>query len=132
MLAEDVCHGRSTSYFPENDLHPMLDSLYLNKGQVKAAFVSFDFFHLHIKESLDSLFPKKKDNALQLVLNMIKADMDDLTTISFPKPAGLQQNNKLVLFVSKSRPYWISKVRIKKEKSKKKTCCYCTLILLLL
>ena len=58
--------------------------------------------------------------------------MDDLTTISFPKPAGLQQNNKLVLFVSKSRPYWISKVRIKKEKSKKKTCCYCTLILLLL
>ena len=40
----------------------MLDSLYFNKGQVhklKAAFVSFDFFHLHIKESLDSLFPKK-------------------------------------------------------------------------
>ena len=66
---------------------------------------------------------------MQLVLNMIKADMDDLTTISFPEPAGLLQNNKLVLFVSKSRPYWISKVRIKKEKSKKKkTCCYCTLI----
>ena len=59
MLAEDVCYGRSRTYFPENDLHPMLDSLYLNKGQVKAAFVSFDFFHLHIKESLDSLFPKK-------------------------------------------------------------------------
>ena len=35
----------------------MLDSLYLNKGQVKAAFVSLDFFHLHIKESLDSVFP---------------------------------------------------------------------------
>lgn len=64
MLAEDVCYGRSRTYFPENDLHPMLDSLYLNKGQVKAAFVSFDFFHLHIKESLDSLFPKKKGQCI--------------------------------------------------------------------
>ena len=27
LCAEDVCYGRSRTYFPENDLHPMLDSL---------------------------------------------------------------------------------------------------------